>query len=196
MKTFTLRMNSVASVLRRVLGGAFCAQTWSVAALGLILLLGPSRASADIINSYVFAPGASTVLGGDTLAISGSFTFDITTTTESQVAITLSGNPTYAGTYTEANLDVGALAEVFADDGDLSLTMLFANVLDVSPVELQTVNWQNLDTTPVAQLQGLAPTGFVEFAPAPAVPEPSSVVLLVTLVGMLGFLTRRKLAGG
>jgi hypothetical protein len=33
MKTFTLRMNSVASVLRRLLGGAFCAQTWSVVAL-------------------------------------------------------------------------------------------------------------------------------------------------------------------
>jgi hypothetical protein len=74
MKTFTLRMNGVASVLRRVLGGAFCAQTWSVISLGLILLLGPSGARADIIDNYVFAPGASTVLGGDTLTISGSYT--------------------------------------------------------------------------------------------------------------------------
>ena len=57
MKTSTLRMNSVASVLRRLLGGAFCAQTWSVVALGLILLLGPSGASADIMDSYVFEPG-------------------------------------------------------------------------------------------------------------------------------------------
>jgi hypothetical protein len=135
------------------------------------------------------------VLGGDTLAISGSFTFDFTTTIESQVAITLSGNPTYAGTYTATNLALGALAEVFADDGDLSLTILFANVLDLSPVELQTVDWQGSGPIP-PQLQGQDLTGFVEFAPTPAVPEPNSVILLVTLVAMAGFLTRRKLAGG
>jgi hypothetical protein len=194
MKIFTLRMNSLASVLRRLLGGAFCAQTWSVVSLGLILLLGPSGASADIINNYVFAPGASTVLGGDTLTISGSFTFDFTTLIESQLDITLSGNPTYAGTYTVGS-NLGDLAVVFADDGVRSLTIGFVENLDVSPNPLSFVAWQNPEP-PIAQLSDAAPVGFVEFAPTPTVPEPNSVILLVTLVAMAGFLTRRKLAGG
>ena len=96
MKTFTLRMNSVASVLRRLLGGAFCAQTWSVAVLGLILLFGPSRASADIINNYVFAPGGSTVLGGYVESISGGFTFDASDVMKS-VATLNSGKPQNGG---------------------------------------------------------------------------------------------------
>jgi hypothetical protein len=93
MKTFTSRMNSVASVLRRVLGGAVCAQTWSAVCLGLILLLGPSGASADIINNYVFAPGASTVLDG---YVSAGFTFDASDVMKS-VATLNSGKPQNGG---------------------------------------------------------------------------------------------------
>jgi len=197
MKTFTLRMNGAASVLRRGLGGAFCAQTWSVVAVGLILLSGPSRAMADIIDNYVFASGASTVLGGDTLTISGSFTIDITTDVESQTAITLSGNATYAGTYTYPTYASGCLNCIEANDGNISLSLGFADLLGVSPDELQSVAWQNPALAPPnSQLSDPAPTGFVEFAPTPAVPEPSSVILLVTLVAMVGFLTRRKLAVG
>jgi hypothetical protein len=72
-----------------------------------------------------------------------------------------------------------------------------ADLLGVSPDELQSVAWQNPALAPPnSQLSDPAPVGFVEFAPTPAVPEPSSVILLVTLVAMVEFLTRRKLVMG
>jgi hypothetical protein len=62
MKTFTLRMNSDASVLRRVLGGAFCAQTWSVVALVPILLFGRANARADDFT-FSFTNNVGSVAG-------------------------------------------------------------------------------------------------------------------------------------
>jgi hypothetical protein len=44
--------------------------------------------SADI-SAYVFSAGAATFLGGEVEFISGSFTFDTATDTESGVSITL-----------------------------------------------------------------------------------------------------------
>jgi hypothetical protein len=102
MKTFALRMNNAASVLRRILGAALYAQPWAVVAVVLILLFGPSRASADIINTYVIAPGASTLLDGYIESITGGFTFDDTDDAESAVSLTRSGMAPFSGAYTSA----------------------------------------------------------------------------------------------
>jgi hypothetical protein len=197
MKTFTSQMNRVASVLRRGLGGAFCAQTCSVVALGLILLLGPSGARADIIDTYVFEPSSATVLAGLTEPITGSFTFDATTNVATAISITLSGLPPFGGTYLAAS--VSAFGADFIGFGATNsagdfLALTFQNQLGISPdpLVLDAIYVDN-DLSAADQ----APLGGIEFAPAaPAVPEPSSVILLVTLAAMVGFLTRRKLAGG
>jgi hypothetical protein len=62
------------------------------------LVTAPRVARADIINPYVFAPNSTTVLDGVTALITGSFTFDLTTITESNVTVTLSGASPVAGT--------------------------------------------------------------------------------------------------
>jgi hypothetical protein len=198
MKTFPLRMNSVASVLRRVLGGANGTRLWSVVALVLFLLSSPSRARADIIDSYQFEPLTSTVLSAQPETISGSFTFDATTNVATSISITLSGLSPFGGTYLAASVSnfgsdfIGFGATNSAGD---FLALTFQNELGVSPDPLvsDAIYVDNHVVT-----YDLAPVGGIELAPAApaAAPEPSAVILLVTLVAMVGFLTRRKLAGG
>jgi len=102
MKTFTLRINRAASVLRRASGGTLCSRPWSVLALVLMLLFGPSGASADIITTYVFAPGISTVLDGFMESITGGFTFDATDDTESAISLILAGPAPFSGDFTSS----------------------------------------------------------------------------------------------
>lgn len=83
--------------------------------------------------------------------------------------------------------------EATGGTGD-QLIVEFSGELGVSPDPLLEVGWSS---SPSNGVEDFAPLGGIEFAPAAAaVPEPNSVILLVTLVGMVGFLTRRKLVVG
>jgi hypothetical protein len=190
MKTRTWPVNDG---LRRASGvhtsGFFC-----VSILVVVLLFScPSRASADIINAFVFSPGASTLLGADFEAISGSFTFNSTTDTESGVSITLTGTGPSAGVYTEplAKQIIGAMIiTAFAPMAELEID--FSLPLATSPDPLTEVEWTLVpgeglpNGTPVTDL---APVGFALFP----VPEPTSAVLLSTVVAIVGPVARRKL---
>jgi hypothetical protein len=109
MKTSTLRMNSVASVLRRVLGGAFCPQPWSVVALVPILLFGPANARADDFT-FSFTNNVGSVAGTVTGEIFGLT--NNSTSAASEVIIdsypTFPSNPSNLG---PAPIDVTAWAD-------------------------------------------------------------------------------------
>jgi hypothetical protein len=173
-------------------------------------MFGPARASADIMDSYVFEPGSLITFGSDTEGnipagvtelVSGSFTYDATTNTPTAITISLAGPAPYSGTYTlDTNATGGvATAQLTALLGPYEeLDLAFADFLGNSPDALTSALYSyESPTTFNNQARQEAIAGGVEFAPAAsAVPEPSSVILLVTLVAIVGFLTRRKLAGG
>src|SRR5271167_121596 len=66
-------------------------------AAGAELVMAPAPRVAPI--SYVFSPAALAVLDGDKQRISGPFTFDAGTTTQSLVILTLTGASPLSGTY-------------------------------------------------------------------------------------------------
>jgi hypothetical protein len=186
MTTYTSRVNSALLILRRVLGVHASPPSYFLGLI-LILLFGPSRASADI-SAYVFSPGTATFLGGEVEFISGSFTFDTATDTESGVSITLTGPLPFSGTYTEPLLTTFNAALVIANAPGEELDIYFADPLSVSPDPLSSVYWFTIPVTEAsATVIDPAPLGSAIF-----VPEPWSVILLVAEVAMVGFLMRRK----
>ena len=106
MLTLIFALSVAPTVCRRL-------RSITMAAAAGVFLAAPPSARATAI-AYVFAPGASTVLGGDTEMISGSFTFDTTTFTELAVTISLAGAAPYAGTYTNGTYITGALDTIEA----------------------------------------------------------------------------------
>ena len=77
------------------------------------LATGPGARATPL--NYIFTSNASVVLAGDTEAISGSFTFDTATITETDVTITLTGPSPFSGTYTQGPaFDMGSNDEVLA----------------------------------------------------------------------------------
>lgn len=170
-----------------------------VFALMLMLLFGSSRAKADIYDSYVFANSPLTILNGLRENIAGSFTFDATTGNSTTVSITLShGASPYDGTYTTSS-DTCALpcTAIYGVLGGSTLDVFFAKPLGVSPDDLKETEWTNLSVSPYSGIDydpGTSPTGSAVFSSA--VPEPGSVIQLMMVVAMVGFLTRRKLVVG
>jgi len=154
------------------------------------------EARADI-DTYVFSNNASTNLDGTaTENITGGFTYNTTTGAVTALTITLAnGDAPFDGTYSNA-LDTctTTCTGVFGTNGGATLFVFFAQDLGASPDALQSTEW----SAPVSPFLGLdsAPTGSVVFATTSAVPEPSPIAILVAMVAMVGFLTRRKLAGG
>jgi hypothetical protein len=148
------------------------------AATAASLVAAPRAARADIINPYVFAPDSTTVLDGVTLLITGSFTFDLTTITESNVTVKLSGASSVAGTYASGTFVEGesGLNSIVAADDAAHITIAFENSLDVSPDETNEVSWQQFTTGQV--YQDLAPTTSAVFGTSAAVPEPTGLALL------------------
>src|ERR1700679_2965119 len=191
MTPCALRMSSVASGLRSFGVGFF--------ALTLVLLFGPSRASADTLDTYVFS-GASAVLGisPETVAletITGGFTFDATTNVVTAVDITLTGNSAYAGSFTASSLSDGGLAfnvlsPVVNAGGTAFINLTFASDFGASPDPLTGFNWTSTSGgggsgVPTNDLQGEI---IITSTSISAVPEPSSfILLLVPLIAIVGF---------
>lgn len=185
MKNCTSGFYRAASVLRRVWAGQLSTPFY-VFSLILILLVGSSRAKADI-DTYVFSSGTSTNLNGDTEDITGGFTFDTTTDIATAVSITLTGASPYAGTYSNSSDTCSnPCTAIFATSGVSTLFVHFDQGLGVSPDDLQSTEWSS-SISPGFGSDG-SPTGAAVFASTSAVPEPSSVFLLVTMVAMLGLL--------
>jgi hypothetical protein len=172
--------------------------------LTLIFLFGSRRANADTVDTYVFS-GASAVLGvsPETVAletITGGFTFDATTSVVSAVDITLTGNSAYAGTFTAASLSDGGLPfellnPVVNGSATAFINLTFASDFGASPDALVGFNWISTgggggSGVPTSDLKGKIVISST--TSTSGVPEPSSVVLLLMpLVAIAGFLTRR-----
>src|SRR5580692_9434059 len=106
----------------------------ALAVITLALLAGliAERAHAAPI-AYVIAPGSTVVLNGSTDTITGSFTFDAATSTETNVAITITGPAPLPATWTETSLVNIIPSEVVASNASLSgMSIQFATPLDIS----------------------------------------------------------------
>jgi hypothetical protein len=170
-----------------------------VCALVAILLVGPSRAKADNYDYYVFAsPVTTTTLNGVTEGVTGSFTFDSSSDSLTAVSITLasglSSPSPFDGTYTIPSVSLpaycGSCQSFTVYSGGSTLDVYFDSALGVSPDNLEETQWY----AAVSPYIGFdAATGYAEFS---AVPEPGSVIQLMTVVAIVGFLIRRKLVVG
>ena len=162
-----------------------------VGPLVAILLFALPLARADNLT-WVFTPDAATVLGGDIELISGSFTFDSTTDTETGVAVTLTGPAPMAGTYTEPLMEgfLGDTISAYAPGLELDITFLNPLTALNSPDPIGMVVWKVVPQTRVS-------TEFISSGSAGSAeivtPDPGSIALLATAIAMTGFVTPRRL---
>lgn len=165
---------------------------------GLILFCGLQMEARADIDTYVFSGNASTNLDGTaTENISGGFTFNTTTGLVTLLTITLAnGDAPFNGTYTNS-LDTCTTTCTGIDgtNGVATLFVHFDQDLGASPDALQSTEWSSASVSPYFGLDS-SPTGSAVLATAAPVPEPSPIALLVTMVAMVGFLTRRKFTRG
>ena len=180
MKICALRMNSASSVLRRVWAshGAF---------LVLILLLGAAGARADTFN-IVFT---------GSISASGSFTTDGSCSSCSMGAGLLSFT-------VDIGQDTGVKAFDLDDPGAMFLTFDRPTAVLIGDL----LNSETADALTLRSILTGTPNFFFGTIQVPdrfsgtftinaaTVPEPSPVILLVTVVAMAGYLTRRKLLAG
>lgn len=150
--------------------------------------------------TYTLQPGATTVLGGNTEAITGSFIFDAAAMAESAVAITLSGPSPYAGLYTTPSPQASNPVILTAQDQQTQnrLALTFEFPLQFSPDPLTFVFFRSptefsvgsgeLDNRPLGT--ATAPT-----APLP-IPEPSSAGLVGSGLVAILLLVSRRMVGG
>jgi len=170
-------------------------------------------ANATIID-YTLSPDASgTLAGGVTYDVSATFSWDTSTSLESNVNIALTGSGSYAGTYTSTpgiiasmQLDPEDTQDVCGQNGSYVVCLFFDNSLGVATDALDGVG-----TNDEAPYVAVSPTGLfysnngaeaVAASPpanqfpmsAPAnVPECSSISLLaVGLLGCAFVLARRQ----
>jgi PEP-CTERM motif len=162
-----------------------CLELTLAAVTAVCLATAPGAARAGPI-SYVFTSDASVVLAGDTEAISGSFTFDTTTITETDVTITLTGPSPFSGTYTQGPaFDMGSNDEVLAGTPVYfslpDMGILFAADLNVPSDPLVSISVESATGTGVTSTM---------LTGAAVVPEPASLALLGTALGF--FLLRSR----
>jgi len=151
----------------------------TLAVVTAVCLATAPGARATPLN-YVFTSNASVVLAGDTEAISGSFTFDTTTITETDVTVTLTGPSPFAGTYTQGPaFDMGSNDEVLAGTPVYfslpDMGILFAADLNVPSDPLVSVSVESATGTGVTSTMV---TG------AAVVPEPATLALLGAALGL------------
>ena len=119
--------------------------------------------------------------------ITGSFTFDTATNTESSVSMTLSGNAPFAETYSQATplgLPMNNTVVAF-DVSDNAIQITFNDPLDTTPDPITNVAY----ISNVLEENGIDTTGSAVFAPA-AMPEPSTLPLLGVVIGLFLLIPR------
>jgi hypothetical protein len=153
----------------------------------LVMALTAASPARAIPIDYTVS-GTTDLTGGGTETITGSFTFDTATDTESNVSITLSGgDASLDGTYDQIAPVTSAFNNEITATGPLPEIFLdFANSLNVSPDSLSDVSITDsacfhttcFDTSP----QGSAI----------AAPEPASLTLLAVGLAGLGMVVRLR----
>jgi hypothetical protein len=147
--------------------------------------------------SYVINSGTSATLNGSVETITGSFTFDAATFTESLVSITATGPSPFAGTYTDNALDIsqlqgdGANNIVCGSVGGETLCLNFLNPLSGGAASLHFVGF---GTTPNSSPTAYdsTPTGSASPGTPGAAPVPAALPLFATGLGLMGFLAKRR----
>jgi len=111
-------------------------------AVTAVFLATAQGAGAAPIN-YTFMPDTSVVWVGDTVTVSGTFTYDAATATESNINIVLGGSSPFAGNYVDpfgdASVVIGGSGDTVTAYGAPGtgavpvIELKFADPLDVSP---------------------------------------------------------------
>jgi hypothetical protein len=166
-----------------------------VVLLALALVAGAQLALAQAVRaapiSYMFSSNALAVLDGDKEKISGSFTFDSGTMTQTLVTITLTGASPLSGTYSLAAALMQFDAEsIEANDlGGNSLLMAFATPLAGIPDSISNLVYIPMvlgtATVRASALNGEA-LPFVLIS----IPEPSGLNVLSVALGLFLLIAR------
>jgi hypothetical protein len=180
---------------------------FGLAAAGLVAAT--VGASASPI-AYTIDPGSGGVLNGNTVTVTGSFTYDQATFTESAVSIILSGFPGRDGTYVDTPSDI---SELLVDNPNLAAGVHhYQDICGTGvghsicvgfdyPLGNSTLNLIFLgagDTGPDGPATGgitFAATGSASPTAVAAVPEPITLSLFgAGVVGAFGMRRRKKAA--
>ncbi len=151
----------------------------ALAVVTAVCLATAPGARATPLN-YVFTSNASVVLAGDTEAISGSFTFDTATITETNVTITLTGPSPFSGTYTQGPaFDMGSNDEVLAG------TSVYFSLPDMGIGFAADLNVRS-DPLVAVSVESAIGTGATStmVTGAAVVPEPATLALLGAALGL------------
>jgi hypothetical protein len=158
-------------------------------------------ANATVIN-YVLSPDVSGMLaGGVTYEVSATFSWNTSTSVESNVSIVLTGAGSYAGTYTSTPAMIAAVQsegyglDICGQDGTDSICLGFDDPLGTVPDPLYGVYAGDQAPNLVTAATGyFFPTGAsAVLATTATVPEPASIGLLaIGLLGCAFVLARRQ----
>jgi hypothetical protein len=180
-------MKTLADLRRRVLGAFRTPPTLNYAALSLCFLLGASGARANIVYDITFYSGGTSVVGTGTFSTNGSCTVCFRSGGLLSFTASFPPDPIFTSTdFDSASLFFDPAPLAF--EADSGITNFPA--VDTCPCydlffnESPGNTWE---TVPFVGGGGASGTYTIA-----AVPEPSSFILLVTGVVLLGFLSHGK----